>query len=93
MILALEDEGYGSEEEVEDAVIYGDVDGHEEDDRGEEEKFYGPHNAAREEFFGGNVGCEFGAEIGVSGFFSEARSFAFEEDGSVGFAIEEEKED
>lgn len=83
----------GCEEEVEVAVDDGHEGGEGEDDGGEDEEFEGADDGAFEEFAGGEVDGEFGAEVGVVGFFAEFGGATFEEDGGIGFAEEEEGHD
>lgn len=93
MVFAFEDLGDGREEEIQVAVDDGHEGGHGEDDGREDEHFGGADDGAFEEVGGREARVKFGAERGITRFQAEAPGFAFEEDGRVGFAEEEEGED
>lgn len=89
-IRLLEHERERREEQVEDAVDDGHVQRHEGADGREEHEFGRAGDGADEDFLWSEVLLEFGAEGRVGGFFAEARGFAREEHGSVGFVYGED---
>lgn len=93
MVLAFEDFGDGREEQVQVTVDDGHEGRHGEDDGREDEHFGGADDGAFEEVGGGEARVELGAEGGIARFEAEAPGFAFEENGGVCFAEEEEGED
>lgn len=86
----LEDKRERREEQVKDAVDDGHVQRHQGADGREEHQLCRARDSADEDFLWSEVLLEFGAEVGVGGFFAETRGFAREEDGRVGFVYGEE---
>ena len=93
VVLALEDEGVGGEEEVEEAVDEGHVEADEEDDGFAEEDPDGAGDVFGEEF--AQVDFYFflfGVDAPVFGAAAEGAGFVDEDYGGVGFGEEEEEE-
>lgn len=91
---ALPEAGEGGEDEVEDAVEVGHVDGEDLHDGLRGQQAEGPHQGAAEGVGEGAFRVlEFGLEVGVAGFLAEPFGFLVQEFGRVGFSEEEEAGD
>ncbi len=77
---ALEDDGVGCDQDVEEAVHDGYVDAHCCCDGREEEHLHGAHDGVFDKCGWGEVRSELGAVSWVAGLFSETGGLAFEED-------------
>jgi len=86
----LEDECEGCEQQIQNPVHDGHVEGHQGADWREEHELCWPCDGADEDFARRDVLLEFGAEGRVVGFFAQTGGFAREEDGRVGFVDGEE---
>ena len=85
-----EDKSERRKQEVQDAIHDSHVQRHQGTDRREEHEFRRAGDGADEDLLWRDVLLEFGAQVGVGGFFAEARGFAREEDGRVGLVDGEE---
>lgn len=91
MIGALEDDGVGFEEEVENGVGEGGVDAREQDDGLEGDHVERPHEGYRDHLLGALfVEFDGGEDVWVGQFLAEALGAFFEDDGPVGFGEEDE---
>ena len=91
MIGALEDNGVGFEEEVEDGVGEGGVQAGKEDDGLEGDHIEWPHQGHRDHLLGALLlELDGGEDVWVAGFLAEAFGAFFEDDWAIGFGQEAE---
>ena len=79
VILAFEDKSHGCEEQVQDTVVDGDVQGHQKYDGREEQHLHWARDGAYEDLFGRETVVELGAKVHVAGLLLEALDLIIED--------------